>query len=101
LRKERYTSFTPGTEAGQALLDAILKERRLELAFENDRWYTLKRLGLSVQRSGKGDIADGNGSKALVQTLANSYYGNGQFQSMLFRLIRTLSRMTDIKNSYF
>ncbi len=74
MRKERYTSFTPGTEAGKALLDAILKERRLELAFENDRWYTLKRLGLSVQRSGKGDIADGNGSKALVQTLdANSY----------------------------
>ncbi|REC63544.1 hypothetical protein DRF65_05475 [Chryseobacterium pennae] len=70
LRKERYTSFTPGTEAGQPLLDAILKERRLELAFENDRWYTLKRLGLSVQRSGKGDIADGTGSKAIKQTLA-------------------------------
>lgn len=70
LRKERYTSFTPGTEAGQPLLDAILKERRLELAFENDRWYTLKRLGLSVQRSGKGDIANGTGSKAIKQTLA-------------------------------
>ncbi|MEJ5106419.1 RagB/SusD family nutrient uptake outer membrane protein [Chryseobacterium sp. MYb328] len=70
LRKERYTSFTPGTEAGQPLLDAILKERRLELAFENDRWYTLKRLGLSVQRSGKGDVADGTGSKAIKQTLA-------------------------------
>lgn len=72
LRKERYTSFTPGTEAGSALLDAILKERRLELAFENDRWYTLKRLGLSVQRSGKGDIADGSGSKALTQTLSST-----------------------------
>ncbi|MCS4301429.1 RagB/SusD family nutrient uptake outer membrane protein [Chryseobacterium sp. BIGb0232] len=70
LRKERYTSFTPGAEAGQPLLDAILKERRLELAFENDRWYTLKRLGLSVQRSGKGDVADGTGSKAIKQTLA-------------------------------
>lgn len=70
LRKERYTSFTPGTEAGTTLLTAILKERRLELAFENDRWYTLKRLGLGVMRSGKGDIADGTGSKAIKQTLA-------------------------------
>ncbi|ATN06117.1 RagB/SusD family nutrient uptake outer membrane protein [Chryseobacterium indologenes] len=70
LRKERYSSFTPGTESGQAILDAILKERRLELAFENDRWYTLKRLGLSVQRSGKGDLFDGTGTPAVKQTLA-------------------------------
>ncbi|WP_312287855.1 RagB/SusD family nutrient uptake outer membrane protein [Chryseobacterium gleum] len=69
LRAERYNPFTPGTETGQALLDAILKERRLELAFENDRWYTLKRLGLSVQRSGKGDLFDGTGTPAVVQNL--------------------------------
>ncbi|AZB10470.1 RagB/SusD family nutrient uptake outer membrane protein [Chryseobacterium sp. G0162] len=69
LRAERYTTFTPGAEVGQALLDAILKERRLELAFENDRWYTLKRLGLSVQRSGKGDLFDGTGAPAVKQTL--------------------------------
>lgn len=70
LRTERYSSFTPGTETGQALLDAILKERRLELAFENDRWYTLKRLNLPVQRSGKGDLFDGTGTPAVAQTLA-------------------------------
>ncbi|TXI88246.1 MAG: RagB/SusD family nutrient uptake outer membrane protein [Chryseobacterium sp.] len=70
LRAERYTVFTPGTETGQALLDAILKERRLELAFENDRWYTLKRLNLPVQRSGKGDLFDGTGTPAVAQTLA-------------------------------
>ncbi|MBB6331311.1 hypothetical protein HNP24_002261 [Chryseobacterium sediminis] len=70
LRAERYSSFTPGTETGQALLDAILKERRLELAFENDRWYTLKRLNLPVQRSGKGDLFDGTGTPAVAQTLA-------------------------------
>lgn len=69
LRAERHSSFTPGTEAGQALLDAILKERRLELAFENDRWYTLKRLGLAVQRSGKGDLFDGTGTAAVAQSL--------------------------------
>lgn len=70
LRKERYTGFTPGAEAGQALIDAILKERRLELAFENDRWYTLKRLGLPVKRSDKGDIADGTGTPATTKVLA-------------------------------
>ncbi|ROI06396.1 MULTISPECIES: RagB/SusD family nutrient uptake outer membrane protein [unclassified Chryseobacterium] len=74
LRNERYSSFTPGTETGQALLDAILKERRLELAFENDRWYTLKRLGLSVQRSGKGDLFDGTGAPAVEQTLSAGSY---------------------------
>ncbi|CAI8752718.1 RagB/SusD family nutrient uptake outer membrane protein [Chryseobacterium sp. IT-36CA2] len=69
LRAERYSSFTPGTETGQALFDAILKERRLELAFENDRWYTLKRLNLPVQRSGKGDLFDGTGTPAVAQSL--------------------------------
>ncbi|REC49468.1 RagB/SusD family nutrient uptake outer membrane protein [Chryseobacterium pennipullorum] len=69
LRAERYSSFTPGTESGQDLLDAILKERRLELAFENDRWYTLKRLALPVQRSGKGDLFDGTGTPAVAQVL--------------------------------
>lgn len=69
LRTQRYSSYTAGNETGAALLDAILLQRRLELFGENDRWYTLKRLGLGVQRSGKGDIADGSGTKALKQTL--------------------------------
>lgn len=74
LRKQRYASFTPGSEAGQPLLDAILNERRLELAFENDRWYTLKRLGLAIHRSKKGDLADGTGSPAVTLDLdANSF----------------------------
>lgn len=70
LRAERYDSYTPGTETGVALLNAIYKERRLELAFENDRWYTLKRLGLSVQRSGKGEQSNGTGTPSVEQTLA-------------------------------
>lgn len=72
IRTERYNSFTPGTETGTALLNAILNERRLELAFENDRWYTLKRLGLGVQRSGKGHLADGTGTVPIIQNLLSS-----------------------------
>lgn len=72
LRSERYTPYTAGVEAGTALINAIYAERRLELAFENDRWYTLKRLGLSVQRSGKGHLSNGTGTASLVQTLAAS-----------------------------
>jgi hypothetical protein len=74
LRSQRYGTATapyvPGTETGAALLTAIYKERRLELAFENDRWYTLKRLNLPVQRSGKGDLFDGTGAVPNQQTLA-------------------------------
>lgn len=70
LRAQRYSGYTPGTETGTALLTAIYKERRLEFACENDRWYTLKRLGLSVQRSGKGDLSDGTGAIPGKQTLA-------------------------------
>ncbi|WP_312902978.1 RagB/SusD family nutrient uptake outer membrane protein [Chryseobacterium taichungense] len=74
LRSQRYGTATapyvPGTETGTALLNAIYQERRLELAFENDRWYTLKRLGLPVQRSGKGEQSNGTGTPAVAQTLA-------------------------------
>ncbi|WP_027387598.1 RagB/SusD family nutrient uptake outer membrane protein [Chryseobacterium gregarium] len=74
LRTQRYGTvdvpYVPGTETGTALINAIYKERRLELAFENDRWYTLKRLGLSVQRSGKGEQSGGTGTPAVAQTLA-------------------------------
>lgn len=62
LRAQRYSSYTPGTETGTNLWDAIMLQRRLELAFETDRFFTLKRLGLSVQRSNFGPFADGTGT---------------------------------------
>jgi len=67
LRENRYENFVSPDESGQALLDAILKERRLELAFEGDRWFTLKRLGLDLERTNHGDYADGTGTPAIVQ----------------------------------
>nr|WP_231550841.1 RagB/SusD family nutrient uptake outer membrane protein [Capnocytophaga cynodegmi] len=68
VRKNRYENFVSGTESGDVLLEAILLERRLELAFEGDRFFTLKRLGLSLQRSDKGEFADGTGTPPLVLT---------------------------------
>jgi hypothetical protein len=35
---------------GTALIDAILKERRIELAFEGQRWFDLTRLGMNIPK---------------------------------------------------
>lgn len=71
LRAQRYTGFVSGTETGTALWDAIMLERRLELAFEMDRFFTLKRLGLPIQRSTFGPYSDGSGNpvQAAARTL--------------------------------
>jgi starch-binding outer membrane protein, SusD/RagB family len=39
--------FVLGTNTTQDVIDAIVAERRLELAFEGDRWHDLNRLGLT------------------------------------------------------
>ena len=36
---------------GQALIDLILNERRVELAFEGNRWFDLKRLGMDIPKT--------------------------------------------------
>ncbi len=69
LRAQRYTGFVAGTESGQPLWDAIMLERRLELAFETDRFFTLKRLGLPIQRSSFGPESNGGGNPASVLNL--------------------------------
>lgn len=67
LRSKRYTNYSPGSETGQTLLDAILLERRLELAFEMDRFFTLKRLNMDMTRSTTdGQYSDGSGVAANV-----------------------------------
>lgn len=64
LRENRYSDFNSATatEIGPALLDAILLQRRLELAFEGHRFFDLKRLGLAVTRTNSGDAIDGTGT---------------------------------------
>ncbi|WP_419869971.1 RagB/SusD family nutrient uptake outer membrane protein [Chryseobacterium sp. CT-SW4] len=79
LRAQRYSSYTAGTESGTDLLNAIYNERRLELAFENDRFWTLKRLGQSIVRSDYGSKADGTGTDAPTGALKTLPAGNFRF----------------------
>jgi hypothetical protein len=76
VRSRRYTTFAGG-ETGQALLNAIMLERRLEFAFEGHRFLDLKRWGLAVERDGFGDLADGSGVQSDEQTLSA---GSAKFQ---------------------
>ena len=69
LKASRYSGYVSTTLTGQALLDEVMKQRRLELAFENDRFYTFKRLGLALQRTGEGPNVDGTGTASLVQSI--------------------------------
>jgi len=70
IRSNRYSGFVSPNETGAALYAAIMLERRLELAFEMDRYYTLKRLNLPVVRSTTdGHFADGTGVPAEFTNL--------------------------------
>ncbi|MBK5192165.1 MAG: RagB/SusD family nutrient uptake outer membrane protein [Flavobacteriaceae bacterium] len=73
LRDVRYSSYTGG-ESGQNLLDAILYNRRVELAFEGARFFDIKRLGESIVRSNNGDIIDGSGQPPRKLILAAGDY---------------------------
>jgi tetratricopeptide (TPR) repeat protein len=68
VRTRRYLN-PPSGETGTALRDAIRLERRLEFAFEYQRFYDLKRWGLSIQRTSAGDLADGSGTASEVLNL--------------------------------
>jgi len=77
LKSNRYTGYTAAADqalTGTAILTEILKQRRLELAFEGDRFWDLKRLNLPVQRSNNGEKFDGTGTPPTVLTLAAGDY---------------------------
>ncbi|RPH33960.1 MAG: RagB/SusD family nutrient uptake outer membrane protein [Bacteroidales bacterium] len=70
LRANRYTGFVDPNEPDNDLENAIALERRLELAFEGDRWFELQRQDLDIIRNGTfGDAEDGTGTKNTVLQL--------------------------------
>jgi hypothetical protein len=70
LRANRYSPYVPVSLTGAALLAEILKERRLELAFEGDRFWDLKRRNQPVERNSNfGDRADGTGVRYIFTSL--------------------------------
>ena len=72
VRQNRYTNYTPGSETGANLEAAILRERRLDLAFEGHRFFDLKRLCEDLVRNGDGHLADGTGTPSSVQNVPAS-----------------------------
>lgn len=75
LKVNRYTGHINVILIGQALLDEIFKERRLELAYEGDRFFDLKRRNLPVVRNPlTGERANGTGTVPVFATLAASDY---------------------------
>jgi hypothetical protein len=85
LKAARYTGYvatnadpitlvSDASLTGTALLTEILRQRRLELAFEGDRFWDLKRLNLPVVRTNKGEKADGSGVPPSIAGLAAGDY---------------------------
>lgn len=74
LKSNRYSGYVPETLSGQALIDEIYLQRRLELAFEGDRFWDLKRRNLPVVRGNSGDKADGTGVPYLFKSLPAGDY---------------------------
>ena len=83
LKTNRYTGYNSAADltlTGTALLNEILKQRRLELAFEGDRFFDLKRRNQAVVRDGtKGELSDGTGTPYLPAFL-NLAAGDNKFQ---------------------
>ena len=75
LKTNRYAGYVPETLSGTALLNEIYLQRRLELAFEGDRFWDLKRRNLPVVRDDtNGDLATGGGIPFVFTTLAAGDY---------------------------
>lgn len=104
LRNNRYSSYAGG-ETGVAIFDAIILERRKELAFETgDRFITLKRLqnvnnipGIykeGIKRSGNGFYADGTGNPPAELNLKA-----GDYRWQLPIALTTINRNPNIKQT--
>src|SRR5699024_5279759 len=72
LRELRYENFTSGNETGDDLWEAIKLERRLEFAFEYNRFLDIKRWGEDLNRFDEGHQADGTGNRPVRLNVENS-----------------------------
>lgn len=70
LKTNRYTGYVPEVLAGTALLAEIQRQRRLELAFEGDRFFDIKRRNAAINRDAvHGQWADGSGTPPVFATM--------------------------------
>jgi hypothetical protein len=75
LKRERGVLYSVDNLEGKSLITEIMKQRRLELAFEWDRYHTIKRLGMDVERLvGEGDLVDGSGRPNTAFILRSTDY---------------------------
>lgn len=66
LVKTRDASYLLSTKTGQALIDEIMIQRRIELWGEGFRWYDLKRLNLPLDRTGSNHTSSVTGGVMQV-----------------------------------
>jgi hypothetical protein len=70
LKTNRYTGYVPEVLSGQALLNEIQLQRRLELAFEGDRFFDIKRRNAAIHRDAvHGENADGTGKPPVFPNM--------------------------------
>lgn len=66
LRTRAGATPVAATVTGQALIDAILTERRLELVLEGHRFFDLKRRGLTITKAGLSAVVPANDFRILA-----------------------------------
>jgi len=76
------------------LKDAILQEQRVELAFENHRWFQLLRSGKAIEIM----TAHGNEQKALLPRLSDATY-NIQPYKLLYPIPERETRLNNIEQN--
>lgn len=65
ITKTRDTAYTLSTKSGQALIDEIILQKRIELWGEGVAWFDMKRLGIALNRSYTGTNHPSFGQKDI------------------------------------
>lgn len=73
LVKTRDDSYTLSTNTGTALIDEIMLQRRIELWGEGPRFFDMKRLGLSLDRTGANHTSTITGGVMEISSTDNRW----------------------------